>query len=151
MTTGARAFVDTNVLLRSLHPSIALYAEADALVVKARQDGYELWVSRQIIREYIVQATRPGVFDVPLNAKEVTEKVQAIRSTFRVADETDAVTDQLLELLNDFPSGGKQIHDANIVATMLVYDISTLLTQNVHDMKRFSTKITIIPLAQERS
>jgi hypothetical protein len=36
----------------------------------------------------------------------------------------------------------------NIVATMLAYEIDTLLTQNVADMQRFDSRIKIIPLAE---
>lgn len=57
-----------------------------------------------------------------------------------------ATTAELLNLLREFPVGGKQIHDANIVATMLVHDIDTLVTQNIEDFKRFSGKIGLIPL-----
>jgi len=48
------------------------------------------------------------------------------------------------------PSGGKQVHDANIVATMLVNDIDTLVTNNVSDMERFSKQVTIVPLVTIR-
>ncbi|MBO1348300.1 MAG: hypothetical protein EBE86_013325 [Hormoscilla sp. GUM202] len=42
--------------------------------------------------------------------------------------------------------GGAQVHDANIVATMLVYGIGELLTNNVDDFNRFSE--LIVPLAE---
>ena len=54
-----------------------------------------------------------------------------------------------MEILGVYPSGGKQIHDANIVATMLVYGIDTLLTLNVEDMKRFADRIKILSPAPE--
>ena len=42
--------------------------------------------------------------------------------------------------------GGKQIHDANIVATMLAYNIPCLLTHNVKDFKRFEGIIEIVSI-----
>jgi predicted nucleic acid-binding protein len=42
--------------------------------------------------------------------------------------------------------GTRKIHDANIVATMLVNDVHELLTHNVSDFKRFSADIEVIPL-----
>lgn len=146
--TDARAFVDTNVILRALQATLPLHVEATMLIANARQDGYELWVSRQVLREYIVQVTRPGVLSTPFDGEQVAEKIKLIRATFQIADETEAVTDQLVALLKEFPTGGKQIHDANIIATMLVYGIDTLLTQNIDDMKRFSSKIKLISLVQ---
>lgn len=68
-----------------------------------------------------------------------------------MADDTVNVTTQLLLLLRDYPTGGKQVHDANIVATMLAYNIDTLITQNIDDMQRFSDKIAIIQLVAAAS
>jgi len=47
------------------------------------------------------------------------------------------VTAQLVKLMGDFQIGGKQVHGANIVATMLAYGIPSLLTHNVKDFQRF--------------
>ena len=58
------------------------------------------------------------------------------------------VTAKLLDLLLQFPSGGKQVHDANIVATMLVHGVPKLLTHNTADFARFSSVIEVLPLAQ---
>jgi predicted nucleic acid-binding protein len=43
-------------------------------------------------------------------------------------------------------SAEKQVHDANITATMLVYGIESLLTHNIADFQRFSHLITVVPL-----
>lgn len=146
MTTDAKVFIDTNALLRANHPSLGLHHEANAMLVQFWQDGYELWISRQVIREYLVQLTRPGLLAKPLTITEVEAQVKGLRTVFRIADETEAVTEKLIDLMKLIPSGGKQVHDANIVATMLVNDIHTLLTNNVSDMKRFAEQIMITPL-----
>jgi len=78
----------------------------------------------------------------------VQQRVEMLRTLFTVADETDLVTTQLLSLLAAHPTGGKQVHDANIVATMLAFDIDALLTHNVEDFKRFSNVITVLPLTK---
>ncbi len=41
---------------------------------------------------------------------------------------------------------GKQIHDANIVATMMAHGIRTLLTDNVSDFARWGHVIDVRPL-----
>lgn len=73
----------------------------------------------------------------------VLEQVRLFTEHFEVADDTTMVTAQLLTLLTELPGGGKQVHDANIVATMLAFDIPTLLTQNVGDFRRFDQRIRI--------
>jgi len=56
------------------------------------------------------------------------------------------VTGKLLELIERFSVTGKQVHDANIIATMLVHDLPTLLTHNTKDFKRYHTLIDTLPL-----
>ena len=87
----------------------------------------------------------PLIIAVVLN----TMQLEGITRVCRVANETAEVTTQLLGLLKDYPTRGKQVHDANIVATMLAYDIDTLLTLNVDDFKRFEDKITLVSLESE--
>ena len=65
---------------------------------------------------------------------------------FRIADENATVTARLLDLLERTPVGGRQVHDANIVATMLTHGVTRLLTENVKDFKRFADLITVLPL-----
>jgi predicted nucleic acid-binding protein len=148
MTKNSKAFVDTNVLLRALNIQMPLHQEADSLIKQTRDQKVELWISRQVIREYLVQITRPQALMQPLAIEQVENQIKIIHILFRIADETATVTDQLLTLLRQFPSGGKQIHDVNIVATMLAYDIDTLLTHNIADLKRFESKIRLIPLVE---
>jgi hypothetical protein len=46
--------------------------------------------------------------------------------------------------MDEHAMGGKQIHDANIVASMLVHNIPTLMTLNTVDFTRFSDKIALL-------
>ena len=73
----------------------------------------------------------------------VIERVHYLEEHFQVADDTVAVTDQLVKLMGDFQIGGKQVHDANIVATMLAYGVPSLLTHNTKDFERFGELIRI--------
>src|SRR5262245_57315992 len=118
MATLAKAFVDTNILLRAIIPQMLLHSQCEALVHQLWVDDTELWISRQIIREYLVQATHPQTFQPQLTIDQVSNQVATIRSLFRVADDTDSVTTHLMALLQTHSTSGKQVHDANVVATM---------------------------------
>jgi predicted nucleic acid-binding protein len=122
------------------------HAEVDMLVKRIIREGAELWISGQVMREFIVQATHPRTLTNPLTISQVIREIEAIKKLFQIADETVGVRDKLIELIQQYPTQGKQIHDANLVATMLAYDIDTLLTLNVSDMQRFSDKIKLISL-----
>jgi len=147
--TGAKVFVDTNILLRTILTQMNQHAEVDALVKRTIREGAELWISGQVIREFIVQATHPRTLAEPLTIEQVVREIEAMKPLFQIADETAAVRDKLLELLQEYPTQGKQVHDANIVVTMLAYGIDTLLTLNVDDLKRFEDKINLISVEEE--
>ena len=98
--------------------------------------------SRQTLREYLVTMTRPQAFTA-LSKETVLTQVNQFIEYFELADDTPAVTEQLLALISNHPIGGKQVHDANIVATMQAYGIAHLLTHNIADFKRFENIIHI--------
>lgn len=85
--------------------------------------------------------------DVALDA--LTADIRKFQETFDVADDSrGTVFDCLLLLLETVVVGGKQIHDANIVATMLSYGVPRLLTHNVSDFTRYSGLIEVLPLEE---
>lgn len=135
-TVVDRVLVDSNVLVYSRIATAPLHRQAvDALDLLVAS-GKSLWVSRQVIREFITSVTRPQSFLTPLPIAQVLSDVRGIEAKTTILDETAAVTQQLLDLLLQVPCGGKQVHDANIVATMLVNGIPNLLTHNVADFAR---------------
>ena len=71
------------------------------------------------------------------------ERLRYLEDQFQVADDTAIVTAQLINLMKNIKAGGKQVHDANIVATMLAYNIPCLLTHNIKDFQRFEDAIKI--------
>ncbi|HSU04716.1 MAG TPA: hypothetical protein VLI93_04020, partial [Acetobacteraceae bacterium] len=56
------------------------------------------------------------------------------------------VPDRLLFLLDRYPGAGKQVHDTNIVPTMVEHGLRRLLTFNTADFRRFSGVIELEPL-----
>lgn len=85
--------------------------------------------------------TRPAV---PMAA--ILADISRFESQFQLAEETKAVFSNLRVLLQSISVGGRQIHDANIVATMQTYGITHLLTHNTADFARFAGLVQVIPL-----
>ena len=54
------------------------------------------------------------------------------------------VAELLITLCREVLVGGSQIHDANIVATMLAHGERRLLTFNVADFRRFEGRIELV-------
>src|SRR4051794_3145725 len=121
-------FVDTNVLVFAASSTAPLHQLASDELRRRGASGQELWVSRQILREYLASLSRPQTFAKPRPARELVGDIRYLLGHFQLAEEGSPVTEKLLELIETVEVGGKQIHDANIVATMLVNGIPALLT-----------------------
>jgi predicted nucleic acid-binding protein len=149
MVTGAvdAWFIDTNVLVYATVATAPHHGIASARLSAEYGAGKPLWVSRQILREYLAVLSRPQTFTPPLTAVQLIVHVRAFQAQFLIAEEDNLVTDNLLNLLSAIPVAGKQVHDANIVASMQAHGISQLLTANPGDFARFSSIITVVPLA----
>jgi len=89
------------------------------------------------LREYAVIMTRQDIIEKPLSSTEVATDIEKWQSIFQIADETEEVTKILLDLIKTYNIKGKKIHDANIVATMLVNGINLLYSFNSDDFVRF--------------
>ena len=143
MTDAEPLFVDTNVLIYANVAKAPLHEQALNAIKSAHRAERPMWISRQVLREFIAARTRPQTFAQPSTPEAVIERVRYLEERFQVADDTASVTVRLIKLMGDFKIGGKQVHDANIVATMLAYNIPCLLTHNVKDFERFGKLIRI--------
>jgi predicted nucleic acid-binding protein len=143
MTDAEPLFIDTNILIYANVATAPLHEPALNAIKAHHQAGRALWVSRQVLREFIAARTRPQTFAKPSAPGVVIERVRYLEKHFQVADDTTVVTGQLIKLMERFQIGGKQVHDANIVAAMQAYSIPALLTHNTRDFKRFGEIITI--------
>ena len=141
-----RLFLDTNVLIRATLNAAPLH-DARRVVEHAHTAGTELWISRQVLREYLAVLSRPQSYTPPLAPDVLMDDVRRFEDICRVADEDTRITQQLLVLVQQILTGGRQVHDANIVATMLVYGIERLLTHNMANFTRFAGFITVVPLS----
>jgi predicted nucleic acid-binding protein len=145
-TAGNAVFLDTNILVYASFPGTALHAAARARLGELETDGAVLWASRQVLREFLAVTTRPGPVLPPPDSAALLKLVRQFEDTFQIADEDAAVTALLLGLMKLRVIQGKQIHDANIVATMRRYGIRSLLTHNMSDFARYAPEVNLLPL-----
>jgi len=138
-------FLDTNILVYASTIRAPLHQTAQQTIQQLYDSGRKIWISRQILREYLAALSRPQTFTNPLPIETLIADIHQFQSRFQIAEDTSRVMERLLALMAEVAVGGRQVHDANIVATMQVYGISELLTHNTADFDRFSG-ITVIPL-----
>ncbi|MDP9374385.1 MAG: PIN domain-containing protein [Chloroflexota bacterium] len=147
VTTAVRElFVDTNVLIYATNSASPWHGNATTALQRAERLAIPINLSAQILREYLAAGTRPSVTGGSLPLPRLFGNIASFRSRFRVLEDTPAVFDALVNLVQAVPVAGKQIHDANIVATMQTHGVHHLLTNNVADFARFSPFITVVPI-----
>lgn len=139
-------FIDTNILVFSSHQGSPNHGIAREILTTLHNTGTCLWISRQVLREYLVVMTRIDLLSGVFRCDDFIKDVKHFEQKFMIAEDGPSVTHLLLDLLHDFPTIGKQIHDANIVATMLSVGVRDLLTDNVVDFQRYSDLIQVHPL-----
>lgn len=146
-----RVFVDTNVLLAATDAGRPEHAVSIAVLDRWPADGTTLYASGQILREYLAVATRPTEANgLGLAREDALANVSAFRGRLQLLDEDRRVTDRLVELVRTVDCAGKQIHDANVVATALVHGIGAIATLNAGDFRRFRAVIRLIDVAAAR-
>jgi predicted nucleic acid-binding protein len=136
--------LDTNILLTATDEGRDGHERALDVINGWPAQGTTLYTSGQIIREYLSVATRPATHNgLGLTVPDALDNARAFRSRMVLLAEDAKVADRLAELLEETKSGGKQVHDANVVATMLVHGIDTVVTLNTGDFARFDQHVQV--------
>lgn len=100
----------------------------------------------QLVQESLAVLTKPNQFAQNITSADATEAIQELLPNFQLAETTSAVTTRLIEIISIYDVKGKQVHDANIVATMQTYGLSNLLTANPNDFQRYQNRVTVFRL-----
>jgi predicted nucleic acid-binding protein len=142
-----RVMLDTNVFVAATDEGRAEHRDALSVVNDWAAGDTTLCTSGQILREYLVVATRPVEKNgLGLALPDAVGNVRAIRERTTFLVEDFKVADRLVGLLADVECSGKQVHDANVVATMLVHGIGTVVTMNLDDFARFDRYVSLVRL-----
>jgi len=136
--------VDTTVLVNARFIEAPDHEAARASLASAIEKPEALRISRQVLREYLAVVTRPQAWPVALSRDDALDDLNRFAAAFEVLEDGPVVTDRLIALCRQTPVGGKQIHDANIVATMLAYGERRLLTFNTADFRRCADRIELV-------
>jgi predicted nucleic acid-binding protein len=144
-----RVVLDTNVLLAATDEARPDHWDAVASLNEWPASGVALYTSGQILREYLAVATRPiGHNGLGMPQPAAVANIRALRGRLRLMVENGKVLDRLAEVLDAVDCSGKQVHDANVVATMLVHGVGTVVTGNVADFVRFGHHVRVVGLSR---
>ncbi|MFP4282429.1 MAG: type II toxin-antitoxin system VapC family toxin [Opitutales bacterium] len=139
MTDAERLFLDTNVLLAATDRSRSRHADSISLIEASVQRSVRLFLSGQVLREYLVVATRPVAQNgLGLDPQEANRNLGTFLQVAQLLPENADTARILRELVVHHALSGKRIHDAGIVATMLSHGLRDLKTWNPDEFSPFA-------------
>lgn len=143
-TADSVFFLDTNILLTATDEARIQHTAARKVFSQTHSFDTYLAVSGQVLREYLVVATRPLEQNgLGLSPADALVNIDAFRRRVAFYEETEAISLMLIELIDRYGVRGKRIHDANIVASMIAHRLPILVTENGDDFAVYSEIETI--------
>jgi predicted nucleic acid-binding protein len=144
---GSRVLLDTNVLLEATDEGRRFHTQALAVFQNAPGAGVDLFLGTQIIREYLVVATRPLENNgLGMSMATALDNIGRFRRRASLVAETLRSSEVFLDWAGRFGISGKKLHDLQILATASTAGMDALLTANEQDFPQ-SSPLTIIPLS----
>ena len=143
---GDPLFLDTSLIVAasvSFHPS---NAEAVAFIATLVNEDTPLCISPQICREFVTVLTRKPIGGKTFTVEEALAALSTWQKTSILLEENEATAAQWAQLVEKYQVRGKQVHDCNIVAVMLVHGVPRLGTRNASDFARYDELIAVEPV-----
>jgi predicted nucleic acid-binding protein len=133
-----RYLVDSNVLLRLADHQHSHYPAARSAVRSLQGAGHGLQVAAQNIIEFWNVATRPADRNgLGLEPSVVDRLVSFFEQLFPPLSDLPTIYPAWRRLVVEHAVSGTQVHDARLVATMVVHGITHILTFNAKDFARY--------------
>jgi len=107
MTAADPVFVDTNVLVYASRPSAPQHMVARQALGRLEAAGGPLWISLQVLREYLAVVTRPQATAPALPMVEAIADVRSFQAAFGIAEHSPVMFERLLQLLDAHSGAGK--------------------------------------------
>jgi len=129
-------------LLQPHHPDCSI-AERAINVLHSRNEV--LTITTQNLVEFWAVITRPaGENGLGFTIEQAAEEVGVLKRLFVLLPEVPLLQ-EWERLTTTYRVSGKTIHDARLVAAMIVHGIGSILTFNVQDFARFTEILVVDP------
>ena len=142
---------DTNILLRFLLLNDPAYPRIRQAVRTLKTRGELIVTTPQNMAEFWNVCTRPitvrGGLGLKVEASEM--RLRLLERHFPVLPDSPAIYEKWKALVVDHQVRGVNVHDARLVAAMMIHGVTHILTANVKDFQRYPN-ISIVDPEQFR-
>lgn len=133
-----RILVDSSVLLRYVAFDEPLHEVVLTKMQSLAQDGHVLVLTPQVFRECWSVMTRPRKANgFGLTTEDAATLTSSIVATLALLDDVPGIFSEWRQLVSQHRVSGRQVHDANHVAAMIVHGIEAVLTLDQRDFSRY--------------
>jgi len=132
-------FIDTNLLLRSVHTTHPMHQDAVGALNTLWDQDHNICLSSQNFIEFWNVCTRPLEKNgLGMSATQTEVELTHLESVFSLLPDTPDIYPTWRHLVTTYGVIGTNVHDARLVAVMLVYNIFQIVTFNIKDFARYS-------------
>jgi predicted nucleic acid-binding protein len=137
--------IDSNILLRISRRDDPDYGIVDGALERLLREDSAIYYTHQNIAEFWNVWTRPADKNgFGLTSETAELEIVKFEGMMEFAADNAGVYERWRQLVRDYQVQGVQVHDARLVAAMLVHGIPNLLTLNVADFARYAGVIVAI-------
>jgi predicted nucleic acid-binding protein len=142
----APVLADTNILLRLVEPSGIDYTMVRRAVDALLARGDRFCFAAQNLVEFWSVCTRPVDRNgLGLSIAETDARAGLIEARFRFLPDSELVHIEWRRLVVQHAVAGAQVHDARLVASMLVHGVPNILTLDERDFRRYARITAVHP------
>jgi predicted nucleic acid-binding protein len=137
---------DTNILVRAVEKGHLSGKDARNALKALRRRGDRVCVAAQNVIEFWSVCTRPTASNgLGLSREQTSRHVSRIEALFHFLPDVPPIYDEWRRVVKAHSVSGMQVHDARLLAAMHVYGITSVLTFNVDDFKRYPSISVLHP------
>ena len=131
--------VDTNILLRVLHRTDPRHAIVRGAARTLRTNSHELHATSQNFTEFWNASTRPiNRNGFGLTPTETDRLLRIAERLFPLLPDSPAIYPEWRRLVVEYSVSGVQVYDARLAASMIVHNVTHILTFNTSDFARYA-------------
>jgi predicted nucleic acid-binding protein len=142
-----QVLVDTGILLRVFDRFDLRQRTIVRALRKLRSDGHELVTTTQNVAEFWNVSTRPasarGGFGLPVDI--VDDRVKVIERLGAILTFSLQAYQEWRQIVVRHQVTGVSVHDARLVAVMISFGVTTIMTLNDGDFRRYPGIVALTP------
>ncbi|MDY6783830.1 MAG: PIN domain-containing protein [Cyanobacteriota bacterium] len=138
--------VDTNILLRTIDPVHPMNAETVNAITAIRSRSEQIYIVPQNLIEFWNVCTRPLEKNgLGRDVIQAEVEINRLKAFFPLLLDTQTIYQEWERLVLTYSVRGVNVHDARLVAAMLVHGLTHILTFNISDFVRYSEITAVHP------